>query len=124
VTTGSQKAAQPGSSYITPFNKVVIVVKASDLGLNPGDVIDGFVAGVSQSTDPGATVGRGATALYDEMPNGLAFTGTYTVNDNNFCPHLVAKHDGAGIDAESFERRPSGNLHGDRQFNFGWHANR
>src|SRR6185312_518456 len=83
VTVGSQKAAEPASSYAAPYNKVVIVVKASDLGLNPGDLIDGFVSAVSQSTDPGATVGRGATALYDEMLDGLGFTGTYTVNANS-----------------------------------------
>ena len=85
VTAGSQKPAEATSSYISPFNKVVIVVKASDLGLNPGDIINGFVSGVSQSTDPGATVGRGATALYDMMPDSLAFTGTYTVNSNQVC---------------------------------------
>jgi len=86
VTVGSQKAAEPGSSYAAPYNKVIIVVKASDLGLNPGDLIDGFVSAVSQSTDPGATVGRGATALYDEMLDGLGFTGTYIVNDGATCP--------------------------------------
>src|SRR5204862_5933048 len=52
VTPGSQMPAEAGSSYVSPFDKVVIVVKASDLGLNPGDVISGFVAGGSQSSDP------------------------------------------------------------------------
>jgi PKD repeat protein len=85
VTPGSEKPAEPTSSYLPPYNQVVIVVKASDLGLNPGDKIDGFVSGVSQSTDPGATIGKGATALYDEMPDGLGFTGSYTVNDNQAC---------------------------------------
>ena len=74
--------AEPGSSYASPFNKVVIVVKASDLGLNPGDRIVGFLAGVSQ-TEPGRAV---ATALYDQMPDSLNFTGTYTVHDAAFCP--------------------------------------
>src|SRR6266480_2766046 len=46
VTAGSEKPAEPSSGYATPFNKVVIVVKASDLGLNPGDTIAGFVSGV------------------------------------------------------------------------------
>jgi len=85
VVPGSQKPAEATSSYITPFNKVVIVVKASDLGLNPGDTITGFVSGVSQSTDPGSIVGAGATALYDMMPDSLAFTalhGPYTVDSN------------------------------------------
>src|SRR5439155_24537805 len=52
VTPGSTKPAEASSSYASPFNKVVIVVKANDLGLSPGDTISGFVSGVSQSTDP------------------------------------------------------------------------
>src|SRR5216117_1784526 len=76
VTAGSQKPAEPSSGYATPFNKVVIVVKASDLGLNPGDTISGFVSGVSQ------TAGGVITGLYDAMPDSLAFTGSYTVNSN------------------------------------------
>ena len=79
VTAGSQKPAEPSSGYAPPFDKVVIVVKASDLGLNPGDTISGFVSGVSQ------TAGGVITGLYDQMPDSLAFTGTYTVNDNQFC---------------------------------------
>src|SRR6059058_3296820 len=87
VTPGSTKPAEASSSYAAPFNKVVIVVKASDLGLSPGDTISGFVSGVSQSTDPGNNVGAAATALYDQMPDSLAFTGTYNVIDNNTtCP--------------------------------------
>src|SRR2546423_1675662 len=83
VTPGSTKPAEASSSYASPFNKVVIVVKASDLGFSPGTDIAGFVSGVSQSTDPGATVGAGATSLYDQMPDSLAFTGNYTVINNN-----------------------------------------
>jgi PKD repeat protein len=79
VTSGSQKPAEPSSGYAPPFNKVVIVVKASDLGLNPGDSIAGFVSGVSQ------TAGGVITGLYDQMPDSLAFTGSYTVNSNAFC---------------------------------------
>jgi len=79
VAAGSQKPADPSSSYVSPFNKVVIVVKASDLGLNPGDTISGFVSGVSQ------TGGGFVTELYDQMPDSLAFTGGYTVNDNQVC---------------------------------------
>src|SRR6266436_5209710 len=79
VTAGSQLPAEPSSGYAPPFNKVVIVVKASDLGLNPGDTIAGFVSGVSQ------TAGGVITGLYDQMPDSLAFTGSYTVNDNQFC---------------------------------------
>src|SRR6059058_279121 len=79
VTSGSQMSAEPSSGYAPPFNKVVIVVKASDLGLNPGDKIAGFVSGVSQ------TVGGVVTGLWDQMPDSLAFTGSYTVNSNAFC---------------------------------------
>jgi hypothetical protein len=84
VTAGSQKPAEPSSSYAEPFDRVVIVVKASDLGLNPGDTIIGFVSGVSQSSDP-ANIGAGLTALYDQMPDSLAFTGSYTVQSNQLC---------------------------------------
>jgi hypothetical protein len=85
VTPGSQKPAEASSSYASPFNKVVIVVKASDLGLAPGDTISGFLSAVSQSTDPGATVGAGATALYDQMPDSLSFTAAYTLVPTNTC---------------------------------------
>jgi hypothetical protein len=79
VTAGSQKPADPSSTYAAPFNKVVIVVKASDLGLAPGDTIAGFVSGVSQ------TAGGTITALYDQMPDSLTFSGSYTVRDNRLC---------------------------------------
>src|SRR5205809_2630653 len=79
VTAGSQRPAEPSSGYAPPYNKVVIVVKASDLGLNAGDTISGFVSGVSQ------TGGGLITELYDQMPDSLAFTGSYTVNDNQVC---------------------------------------
>ena len=79
VTAGSQKPAEASSGYAPPFNKVVIVVKASDLGLNPGDTISGFVSGVSQ------TAGGVITGLYDQMPDSLAFAGNYTVNSNQVC---------------------------------------
>ena len=90
VTPGTQKPAEASSSYASPFNKVVIVVKASDLGLSPGDTILGFLSAVSQSTDPGATVGAGATALYDQMPDSLSFTAAYTVVPNNTCFPLLS----------------------------------
>jgi len=79
VTAGSTKPAEASSGYASPFNKVVIVVKASDLGLNAGDTISGFVSGVSQ------TAGGVITGLYDQMPDSLAFTGSYTVNSNQVC---------------------------------------
>jgi hypothetical protein len=108
VTAGSQRPAEPTSGYAPPYNKVVIVVKASDLGLNPGDTISGFVSGVSQ------TAAGFITELYDQMPDSLAYTGSYTVNDNQLCrpnnaptavltaspttgrPPLTANFDGSG----------------------------
>jgi hypothetical protein len=87
VVAGSQKPAEATSNYIAPFNQVVIVVKASDLGLNPGDTISGFVSAVSQS-EPGP-VGV-FTGLFDMMPDSLAYTGSYAVDDNQVCrPNLA-----------------------------------
>jgi hypothetical protein len=86
VTAASEKPLESTSSYQSPFNQVVLVVKASDLGLNPGDVISGFVVGTEQSTNatnPG--VSPGAAALFDMAPDSLAFTGSYTVDDNQVC---------------------------------------
>ena len=72
VTASSEKPLESTSNYQSPFNQVVLVVKASDLGLNPGDVISGFVVGTEQSTnttDPG--VSPGAAALFDMAPSDL-----------------------------------------------------
>ena len=85
VEQGSQLPAESSSSYVAPFNKVIIIVKASDLGLHAGDTISGFVAAVSQTTDPGSTTGTGATALYDQMPNSLALNGSYTLLETSVC---------------------------------------
>ena len=79
---GTTKPADAGSSYNSPYNQIVFVVKTSDLGLATGDTINGFNAGAGQSTDPTNT-GTGATQLYDMMPDSLAYTGSYTVVDNN-----------------------------------------
>ncbi|HET9793918.1 MAG TPA: PKD domain-containing protein [Thermoanaerobaculia bacterium] len=84
VTPGTQKPLEAESAYVSPFDRVILVVKASDLGLAPGDTIAGFVAGVSQSSDP-ANIGVGLTGLYDQMPDSLAFTGSYTVQSNQLC---------------------------------------
>ncbi|MDQ6809646.1 MAG: PKD domain-containing protein, partial [Verrucomicrobiota bacterium] len=84
VTPGTEKPAETTSSYLPPYTQVVIVVKASDLGLSAGDVIGGFVSAVSQTTDAAGT-GSGATALYDMMPDSLAYQGSYTVDNNQVC---------------------------------------
>src|SRR5207237_10306577 len=80
VTAGTTKPADAAnSSYVTPFNKVVIAAKTADLNLLPGDVITGFVSAVTAST------GGVITGTVDEMPNGLSYTGTHVVVDNQFC---------------------------------------
>lgn len=83
VEAGSTKPAEAESSYVTPFDTVVVVVKASDLDLNPGDVIMGFVSGSAQTTDP-VGVGAGATEVYDFMPNSSSFMGGPYVVGNSF----------------------------------------
>ena len=92
VTAGSNHPAESGSAWANAAHtQIVITVKASDLGLAPGDTIRGFVSGTAQSSDP-LNLGAGATALYDQMPNSLAFVGSYTVNSHQVCdprPDLV-----------------------------------
>ena len=84
VTAGSQKPADVGSSYVAPFNRVVIVVKTSDLGLVPGDTVTGFVSAVTQTTSPAPGL-PAVTATIDEMPNGVVYTNGHTIVDNQFC---------------------------------------
>jgi PKD domain len=80
----SSKPADPSSTYTSPFTQVVLVAKASDLELQPGNEVVGFIVGVSQTT------GGAITELYDQMPDSLAFTasatyGSFTVNGNQVC---------------------------------------
>ncbi len=102
VEPGTQKPAEAGSNYAGPLGKITIIVKASDLGLSPGDTVAGFVAGVTQSSDP-ANIGVGITGLYDQMPDSLSFANSYVVNFNNVCaaqsPGVVSRktHGNAGV---------------------------
>ena len=82
VVAGSEIPAEPGSNYDAPNGKIVIIVKASDLGLSPGDIIAGFVSGAAQGVVVGAT-------LHDQMPESLAYTGNYTVVTNTTCSPLL-----------------------------------
>jgi hypothetical protein len=85
VTAGSQKPADSGTAWTdAAHTRITITVKASDLGLAPGDVINGFVSATSQTTDP-LSVGAGATTLYDQMPDSLTFASGYTVGFNSIC---------------------------------------
>jgi hypothetical protein len=102
VTAGSQKPAEAGSNYDGTNGKITIIVKASDLGLAPGDIINGFVSATSQTTDP-LSVGAGATSLYDQMPDSLTFASSYVVGFNSICapmsPGIVSRkiHGTAGV---------------------------
>lgn len=81
VDPASIKPAEPESNYDAAKGIVDIVVKVSDLGLNPGDLIAGFNSAVSQ-TDP--VVGA-ATATYDQMPDSLAHSESFTYGGNAAC---------------------------------------
>jgi PKD repeat protein len=88
VDSASIKPAEPESKYEPEKGLITIVVKASDLALNPGDVIAGFNSAVTQSTDV-ASIGAGATGTYDEMPDSLVHTGSLTFGGNAICtPNL------------------------------------
>jgi hypothetical protein len=88
VDPASIKPAEPESQYEPDKGLITIVVKVSDLALNPGGVIGGFNAAVTQSTDV-ANIGKGGTTTYDEMPNGLVHTGSLTFGGNAACaPNL------------------------------------
>jgi hypothetical protein len=76
VTSGSEKPADPTSSYNAASGAIVIVVAAGDVGLNSGDTISGFnSAAVQAVTTP---VASGAE-IVDDMPNGLAYQGSFGV---------------------------------------------
>jgi hypothetical protein len=77
----SIKPAEPESKYDPAQGIIDIVVKASDLGLNPGDVIGGFNAAVSQ-TEP--TLGV-LTTTYDQMPDSLTHSDSFTFAGNAAC---------------------------------------
>ena len=59
-------------SYDPTDGTIQFTVNASDVALNTGTVIQGFIAGSSQSSDV-ANIGAGATEVYDGAPDGLAF---------------------------------------------------
>lgn len=82
VQSGSEKPADPASSYDPATGTILIVVKASDLGLSAGDTINGFNAASVQAVD--TPVGGGAETI-DEMPDGLGYQGSYTLQSNASC---------------------------------------
>jgi hypothetical protein len=74
-------------SYNPTTGVITITVTPANLGLTIGSVIQGFVAGSTQTTDPTNSVG-GATEVWDSMPDSLTFTNSYTVVDNATCQPL------------------------------------
>ncbi|HET7569026.1 MAG TPA: PKD domain-containing protein [Gammaproteobacteria bacterium] len=82
VQAGSEKPADPSSFYDAANGVIVIIVPIADLGLQAGDTIGGFNAAVVQSVNTPVT-GLGETV--DEMPDGLAYQGSYTVSSNDQC---------------------------------------
>jgi hypothetical protein len=84
VTAGSQKPAEASSNYDGANGKITIIVKASDLGLAPGDIINGFVSATSQ------TAAGAVTSLYDQMPDSLTFASSYIVGFNSICAPMSA----------------------------------
>src|SRR4051812_45036896 len=85
VDQSTVKPAEPESHYDPAKGLIEIVVKPADLGLTTGTVISGFNSAVTQTTNP---VGGGlpaATDTYDEMPDSLAYTGTFTFGGNAAC---------------------------------------
>jgi PKD repeat protein len=81
------KPTEPESNYDPDAGVVEIVVKMSDLNINPGETISGFNAAVTYTTDP-LGIGAGGTATFDTMPDSLAYTGSQTLTSclSNLAP--------------------------------------
>jgi hypothetical protein len=82
VQAGSEKPADPSSFYDFADGRIVTVIPLSDLGLSPGTAIGGFNSAVVQSV---STPLGGVAETVDEMPDGLAYQGIFTVNANTTC---------------------------------------
>ena len=81
VEDGSEIAAE--GFYDFQNGIVVISVQLADLGLSPGDLVRGFIAGSVQPASP--PTGGGAAVVVDEMPDGLGRLGEHTVRSNAEC---------------------------------------
>jgi hypothetical protein len=94
----SPKPADPASFYDPATGTIVIVASAADLGLRGGDTITGFnSASVQAVTTP---VLGGAETL-DEMPDGLAYTGSFAVQPNEGCAPNTAPSAALGASPRS-----------------------
>jgi hypothetical protein len=82
VQSGSEKPADPSSFYDPTTGTIVIVASASDLGLQAGDTITGFNSASVQAVTAPAL---GGAETFDEMPDGLAYQGSFAVQTNEAC---------------------------------------
>jgi PKD repeat protein len=82
VESGTEKPADPSSFYDPATGTIVIVVAASDVGLSGGDTINGFNSASVQSV---STPAGGVAETVDEMPDGLGYQGSYSVETNAAC---------------------------------------
>ncbi|HEU5216266.1 MAG TPA: PKD domain-containing protein [Gaiellaceae bacterium] len=82
VQSGSEKPADPASFYDPATGTIVIVASAADLGLQAGDTVTGFNAASVQAV---TTPVLGAAETLDEMPDGLAYQGSFSVQSNDSC---------------------------------------
>ena len=110
VLAGSEKPADASSFYDFADGNIVIVVPLTDLGLNPGDVLNGFNSAVVQSV---STPAGGVAETVDSMPDSLAYQGAYTVGANSACSAgttqaLVIKHKTMSREARLEAERDAG----------------
>ena len=89
---GTPTTAEP-ASYYDPSGKIYIVVKASDVGVGPGQFLSGFVAGSRQVVNVPVTIDTGVIALgdnvgslaIDNMPDDQSRQGSFAVYDDASC---------------------------------------
>jgi hypothetical protein len=82
VQAGSEKPADASSFYDFADGRIVTVIPIADLGLSPGASIGGFNSAVVQAV---STPLGGVGETVDEMPDGLAYQGSFALNANTAC---------------------------------------
>jgi hypothetical protein len=94
----SPKPADPASFYDPATGTIVIVASAADLGLRGGDTITGFNSASVQAV---TTPVLGGAETMDEMPDGLAYTGSFAVQPNEGCAPNTAPSAALGASPRS-----------------------
>ncbi len=80
------RPADPSSNYDHLTGKVTIVVPMADVGLQPGDVITGFNAASTLTTNPEELPIPSGTQIIDGMPDALSYVGSFgTYNAATTC---------------------------------------